>query len=795
MDQDITQQAVYLHLVSTPKKPESPESAPISQSPPPEKRPRVLGIGVEGGFPADEPAIVYEDHHRLVFAPDFDGPSVPFPCADIPADVTAALEAILKATSAGTQQLVDTWVADQSIAVSKFAENLEQLDNGVRVPPTGWKCSKCDLTENLWMNLTDGAILCGRRNWDGTGGNGHALEHFEATRYPLCVKLGTISSNMDGIDVYSYAEDDMVRVPALARYLAHFGIRVQDMTKSESTISELEIERNMQLDFDVIQESGQNLQPLYGPGFTGLKNFGNSCYLSSALQALFHTDPFARAYFGADNMRESLARMASLVSLEGKKTAMAKAAHGLLSGRYSPADKTSLGPDGAIAPVTLKTRLGRGHAEFSTGQQQDAMELIHHLLESLGQERQRLDTLKPAALMPQLLPEPHTRLQFQLVSKLQCMQSEQVKFTTVTENCLSLHIPLSKADAVAAEPGAPAAERPVVPLLSCLSALNDVDVIEDYLSPVTKARGPATQFASMLNFPDVLVLQMQRFAVDDNWQPVKVDALIDVPLTLDLGFLRGTATPGPGETLLPEEDDSKASDGGADKSPAATGPRFSPAEEAVIAQLLDLGFGVNPSRRAVVACRSTAGGVPVTIEQATDWYLSHMDDMDFDQPLPEEDPAPAGAVADAAPGPALDDESIAMLMSLGIERNVAERALRECGGDIERSAEWSFTHGHDMPPEAPPKSGGKSGSATAAGPLTDGQPVYRLRAFVSHMGRSAASGHYVCHVRVGDDDTDCDWVIFNDSHVALSQNPPLMHGYLYVYERADSLGPAPTATD
>lgn len=32
---------------------------------------------------------------------------------------------------------------------------------------SGWKCSRCDLTSNLWMNLTDGTILCGRKYFDG----------------------------------------------------------------------------------------------------------------------------------------------------------------------------------------------------------------------------------------------------------------------------------------------------------------------------------------------------------------------------------------------------------------------------------------------------------------------------------------------------------------------------------------------------------------------------------------------------------------------------------------------------
>lgn len=61
---------------------------------------------------------------------------------------------------------------------------------------SGWKCSQCNLRENLWLNLTDGAINCGRRFWDGSGGNNHAVEHYERTKYPLAVKLGTITSEV-----------------------------------------------------------------------------------------------------------------------------------------------------------------------------------------------------------------------------------------------------------------------------------------------------------------------------------------------------------------------------------------------------------------------------------------------------------------------------------------------------------------------------------------------------------------------------------------------------------------------
>lgn len=111
--------------------------------------------------------------------------------------VRLAADGVLAAVGAERKEVVAAWTADKK-QVSPYALTLQQLQNGVKVPPTGWTCSKCDKTENLWMNLTDGTILCGRRNWDGTGGNNHALEHYQATNYPLAVKLGTITADLEG---------------------------------------------------------------------------------------------------------------------------------------------------------------------------------------------------------------------------------------------------------------------------------------------------------------------------------------------------------------------------------------------------------------------------------------------------------------------------------------------------------------------------------------------------------------------------------------------------------------------
>lgn len=73
------------------------------------------------------------------------------------------------------------------------------------------------------MTISDRRAL---QQYGMDSGTGSAMKHYEATgrKYPLVVKLGTITPH--GADVYSYApeEDDMVLDPHLARHLAHWGI-------------------------------------------------------------------------------------------------------------------------------------------------------------------------------------------------------------------------------------------------------------------------------------------------------------------------------------------------------------------------------------------------------------------------------------------------------------------------------------------------------------------------------------------------------------------------------------------
>ena len=244
-----------------------------------------------------------------------------------------------------------------------------------------------------------------------------------------------------------------------------------------------------------------------------------------------------------------------------------------------------------------------------------------------------------------------------------------------------------------------------------------------------------------------------------------------------------------------------------------------------------MGFAANGCRRAVYATPGQG------LEAALNWVLEHMGDADFDAPYEAPGvsaPAPTSAPAlggQAAVHTAVNEDAVAMIESMGFSRAQAVlgartvpppakfcampekkhspnrwdgsagrsscpsyAALASTGNDVERAADWIFSHADELDQlvaaaAASASSGTATASAAAPTPsavaaepasLSDGPSRYRLAAFVSHMGTSTASGHYVAHIRKGGR-----WVFFNDAKVALSEDTPKEMGYLYVFARAD----------
>ena len=87
------------------------------------------------------------------------------------------------------------------------------------------KCEDCDLKTNLWLCLHTGHLGCGRRYYDGSGGNNHAVEHYERTGWPVALKLGTITPEGTA-SIHCYKCDDDVLDNNLKEHLAVFGIDI-----------------------------------------------------------------------------------------------------------------------------------------------------------------------------------------------------------------------------------------------------------------------------------------------------------------------------------------------------------------------------------------------------------------------------------------------------------------------------------------------------------------------------------------------------------------------------------------
>jgi ubiquitin carboxyl-terminal hydrolase 5/13 len=52
--------------------------------------------------------------------------------------------------------------------------------------------------------------------------------------------------------------------------------------------------------------------------------------------------------------------------------------------------------------------------------------------------------------------------------------------------------------------------------------------------------------------------------------------------------------------------------------------------------------------------------------------------------------------------------------------------------------------------------------------------VFSLQSFVTHLGTSIHSGHFVAHIK-----KEGKWIYYNDCKVAITTEPPIGKGYVY----------------
>lgn len=202
-------------------------------------------------------------------------------------------DSIMLAQSAFNEDTVKEWEAE--LVECPHTKTLDQSTATKIADKQLAHCGKCDLKSNLWLCMTCGHLGCGRSNYDGSGGNGHGLQHGTESHHPLVCKLGTITA--DGTaSIHCYECDDDVLDKNLAEHLGKLGIEIANETKTEKSMAELNLEANLSMTLSKVLEEGKVLVPVFGSENTGMVNLGNTCYMNSVVQVLFSLPDFKDYY-------------------------------------------------------------------------------------------------------------------------------------------------------------------------------------------------------------------------------------------------------------------------------------------------------------------------------------------------------------------------------------------------------------------------------------------------------------------------------------------------------------------
>lgn len=720
--------------------------------------------------------------------------------------VSRCIDGMVKAESYEKAKLVEETqnldAFDFPLAESKHARTLFQVAE-VRPEqqrgPTSWHCEHpgCPFTENLWLNLSDGTVMCGRANFCGLG-NEHAAAHYEKTKYPLAVKIGTVTP--DSAEVYSYDENDMVLDPLLTEHLAHFGIDRSKLTKTDKTMAELTVDTNSKFQFNRITEAGKDLVAAAGPGLTGMKNLGNTCFVAAVLQALTCLPQVIERYGNAATAK-SVFTTSGMNPDNDIVVQMMKICAGLLSGDYAhpvpfaegelafleaegqksgkPFDPSKLEQEG-ISPRSFVRAAAHLASVWGDGKQHDASEFLQFLLDQLERRERVL-----------FADQPSTRTAFRMVqeNRLESGATGHVQYRDKNENTLVLNIPMDRATnaaemaaALAASISLPGAAAPVpapaetkkdekevvlprVPFSACMEAWASEERIDDWRSPEDGTLSYAKKTQRFRVPPPVLVVEVQRDVVQPpDWVPKKLDVCVDMPDVIDLAPYISRGGLQPDEVAM------------AENAPASAAPAqgAQEADPVLLEQLVSMGFAAGKCRRALVACQNR------NLDSAMDWLVAHMDDAD------EDDSAAGPATKKQATTGAPDAAAVEMLSQMGFSEKHIMYALSQTDNNVERAADWLLSHADELPDDTAmtDSSVGASVPQTAGqeevAPYT-GSTKYELVSFVSHLGRTPDSGHYVAHAK-----KNGVWYLFNDAKVAVSAEPPKDLGFIYFYVRRDN---------
>ncbi|OII73373.1 UBP5 like deubiquitinating enzyme [Cryptosporidium ubiquitum] len=810
------------------------------------ENPTNLSIGKKGGYFPEKP--FFEDlfQYNLVSIPDMNTMSLKDD--QVPRELSEKLNYIIQydqnmELSKDTDSLV-TWAEERK--VSKHAENLFQVSSPKQVPPKGWACEKCGANKNLWLNLSDGFIGCGRRLYGVGGGcfdgkeEGAALLHYrEHIERPLAVKLGTITQ-FGNADVFSYdpQEDDLVVDPHLVRHLSVFGINVGQLEKTEKSLVEMQIEQNNKLDLTSGMESEEDgsfvsMSKLYKDQavLVGLENSGNSCYVNVILQLLAGISEVGELFschfqdlleiYSANFIQKTRPR--DSIVIQFSKVIKALLSNDVIKDRKYKISSRSQDVQKSISelkekgineniietlteseinpflvyvlPSMLKRTISKGNPEFSSSHQQDTLEYFTFLQEKLSEDLKKYLNYASNELQ-KLIQEFLTLFSFFIGERLECKQSGSVKLSSQLNNVLSLPIPK---DLITYCSDTRQSKKPK-------HACED----EDSVPQNSNTTNDQEKSDSDERFSDISFLL-------SNWKQEEIVESFLSPCTNQLGkagksnfiktmpkyliihmqrfYLSDDWKPKKINlsVKVPNFLDLENLRGSENLKPGEKPfPEGDEADivskneiqvpESLVSSVLDLGFTKSHAELAVKNTSST------DIDICINWILTNIDTINTMDLTSANSSSSTTSKVNNSVSPQ-DLEAIENIVSICCcSRDIAEKALKISNQNLERAIQMIFDDPCIIESFEETQIQVTAPNTSELPELEDGPGKYELIGVICHLGKSVHSGHYICYNKRKDhqEPSSSIWVRFNDTKVYLSKEDNFPHkekGYLYLYRR------------
>eukprot|EP01135_Chromosphaera_perkinsii_P003283 Nk52_evm58s239 gene=Nk52_evmTU58s239 len=282
-----------------------------------------------------------------------------------------------------------------------------------------------------------------------------------------------------------------------------------------------------------------NFDPVFGDtkvGLTGLKNLGNTCYMSSIIQCLSNTTVFA-VYF-ADGSYIHEVNEANPLGTKGEVAGdFGELIRALWKGRYK-----------SISPRDFKGTVGRFAKQFQGTNQHDSQEFLAYLMDVLHEDLNRIakkiyveedyDNM-PELKAAKLSWENHRKrndsividlFQGQFKSTICCLKCGNTSVTFSPFMYLSVPLP-------------PGNKVSVQDCISLFTRPEKVSGQNEWYCNKCKCHREAKMQLEIWRLPPILMIHLKRFQFEGRWRK-KLDTVVNFPLhNLDMNpHIRGPYT-------------------------------------------------------------------------------------------------------------------------------------------------------------------------------------------------------------------------------------------------------------